>query len=507
MVMMMRNGNHRRGLALALGLALAPVAAFAGAEQPFVPLPLPATMGGSGALSAAAAVTVIPYGTSLTAGSENNNAGTYSGGTVTPGTACTTACASMIYTGYTYWLNLYTDNRINRAVNTNNLGVYSDLVTDMAPSGSNGRFQTLTTLIRQASGPVVVPFQGGDNDPSAGESCSTIVAALRQSYAGLQQLGAIVIRPSIYPRGAPNAFTTAQQQVVDCVNQADIRYAEEGHPGFYVVNMDGVIGNPGSTTAAPYSGYLQSDGVHLTPTGASAYGYAIAQQINQLFPNWRSGFLNASDVYNATNNPAGNLVGNGGFQVTSGGTVNTGASGTAAGSWTLSGNSVSGLTVAGAVNQLTSASGVLPKGAYYQSVTLSGTYTAASGAEAFALFQFACSGGACSNFSAGDVVEACVALRIGANTNLAGVPVQLTASDNSQSINYQGGALAAASYSFPSGGFIDGVFHEVCTPRYTIQTPLTFVALTVAGFLYTGTSATAAGEIDIGGPSVRQVLR
>jgi lysophospholipase L1-like esterase len=495
-----RFSNKVFAVLLSAMVAFAPAAARADASLPPIPIPITSNY---------LALPILPngtklllLGTSITANSDFDAVqNSYSGGQFTQAT-CGTQCWSYYAGGFGSWLSLYTNNRVNRAPGTNNFGVVGETVVDMATPGWLNKL-----LAAVVPGQTITVVQGGDNDIEANASCTTIETSLRTIYTALQAKGSIVIRPTIYPRGGSAAWNTSQYQVAACVNQSDLRFAQEsgnGRGSFYVVNMDAVIGDPSQTTATPRSGYLL-DGVHPSVVGASAYAYAVAQVINQLIPNWRIPVANCSDVFNSTYNPAGNFLTNGCMAGGSSGSLGGAAAGVVATGWNLFVPSISGLTVTGAVPQVSD--GSLPAGSYYQSITLSGTYTYAgvNGLQAANFYQTMST----SDFTSGEIVEGCAFVRIKNNTNMIGAAIEYSATENANSVIQYSGQPAAGdgSFAMASAGFADGAFHEICTPPHTVATPISSPTLQISLWLTNQSgSATAAGEMDVAGIYFKPVI-
>lgn len=110
--------------------------------------------------------------------------------------------------------------------------------------------------------------------------------------------------------------------------------------GVVLADFCGVVVDPASTTLQPLSGYY-NDATHVGIKGAYFCGKLLQSIVDPMLPG---GLLPLSfGVYdNYTNNPDGNLLDNGCFTTTSGGTAGTGASGTVPSGVTVSRHSGTG---------------------------------------------------------------------------------------------------------------------------------------------------------------------
>lgn len=432
-------------------------------------------------LSLTSTVPYVLFGDSISANSDDNSLGTYSGGVITPKTPCTTSCFTYATLGYGSWLNFYTSERIQRVPNTGNFGIVGDTCVDMDTAAR------MNPVL--ASGARLVVMDCGYNDiATAASTPAQIIAANYDMYSQFLSRGIVVIKIGVYPGGTN---TSTQNLQASQVNQADRQYAATGHSGFYFIDMDGVMTDPSQSTWTRRSGY-EADNIHPSAIGASAMAWAIANVVNQIVPAYRNAAISNSDIFDATNNTTGNLLTNGAMQG-SGGSLSGGCSGTLASSSSLTG--VSGVGCAATAGLQ------LSNGAYYQNITLSGSYTNAS-----PIVNFAMGATSLSNFSQGDVVEGCIWVRLtGTTTNIAGLAAALLPTENA--ISYQRVGMFGLSYSqpFPSTGFPVSSFFPVCTPRHTVTTSPTTEVLSLWIQLIGGTSLTAAASVDVAAFELRKV--
>jgi hypothetical protein len=117
--------------------------------------------------------------------------------------------------------------------------------------------------------------------------------------------------------------------------------------GYTVIDLTPTLADPASATGDPLSGYY-ADGIHLAHKGAVLAGKEAAAYFTDPGKPYR-GFSSAKDIYDATYNTSGNLIGYGLMQGTSGTSTGTGASGTVPTSWKNSINGGTGTSVSSIV--------------------------------------------------------------------------------------------------------------------------------------------------------------
>jgi lysophospholipase L1-like esterase len=422
------------------------------------------------------------FGTSITANSDTDDAGTWSGGTLTPNTPCTTPCGTAISASYGTWLNLYLNSSVSRPANTLNFGVVGDITSDM--------LARVGTVV--AARPDLVVLEGGANDMDA-YTCAQTVANLRAMYAQFLGAGIAVVRPTIYPRTGAAAYDATGQNEMSCINTADRAYAAaSGHQGFFLVDLDDVMGDPATSPFTVRSGYLQSDNVHPNEVGGSAMGWAIAQVINKYRPSWLAPNVNQSDAYDATNNPGGNMLpaltfsGSGGSK--------TGCTGTAATNFTFSNANAGGAACA-----LTVAA--LSDGANEQTFAISGSKT---GSNSYFTIGVA-AGSARTYVNDGDTIEFCGWVKLGSNSNISGIQFSLAATDDVGAFARYAGTSNTA-YALPAAGFASGGFVRFCTPRRTITGSIHAGTLAMNIYIYlVDGSVSPAGTFELRDISLRKV--
>lgn len=401
-----------------------------------------------------------------------------------PGACAGNECSAYLYQGFGTWANIYSQYRVTRVPNTNNCG-------------SSG-ITTAQILLNVSScllklNPDVVIYQGGGNDASTGVSCATATANNRAIYSRLLNAGIAVIKVSIYPRASPNAFTAAQANMAQCVNEYDRRYAEaNGARGFYFVDCDPVLVDPTQTSSwSALSNVLYLDGAHLSMVGASLVGNLVAQQINTLYPSWRVPVFSNADVYDATNNPAGNLLPNS-IMAGTGGAIFAGCSGTAANSSNLGAGGMGGATCVGS-------STTLADNRNTQTITLGGTSTGSNGQVTW--WQNVATP---SNINIGDVLEGILWINIGATTNVSGVVVTLKTVEGGVTYQQDSG-LPDTGNAMPTpavAGYLPFI-----TPRRTVTSVPSSAEIDVKIFLKTPLSAAAvSGTIAFTSANLRKVF-
>jgi hypothetical protein len=78
--------------------------------------------------------------------------------------------------------------------------------------------------------------------------------------------------------------------------------------GYYFVDYMGYWLDQTSTTSVPLAGYVKTDNLHPTAVGAYWMGKALTDILLSIFPIRQTVLLPNADIYNATDNPTGNLL-------------------------------------------------------------------------------------------------------------------------------------------------------------------------------------------------------
>jgi hypothetical protein len=183
----------------------------------------------------------------------------------------------------------------------------------------------------------------GTNSFAASVSGAAAWADLVAVLATIRAAGLQAIVVMDLPR-AIAAWSTAAAQNSYWFNQL-IR-EEAPRYGALVVDGANYLADPASATGDPRTGYYY-DSIHPATLGAYYIGLDIANKILALLPDVAlPGLTSRADVYNAVNNPLGNVLTNGLFAGTAGTNTSSGgaASGTVADGWnnrTLTGTGTS----------------------------------------------------------------------------------------------------------------------------------------------------------------------
>lgn len=183
-------------------------------------------------------------------------------------------------------------------------------------------------------------FHGGTNDLKANDSVASIKANIVTIIDKLLAAGIHPVVIGILPR---NNIDTAgfDFDATQRLRRADINRATRAYclaKGATYVNPDVAWCDPATGDAR--TGFT-GDGVHPNAVGAEALADVVIEALPQnLLPPQRELVNNTYDVYDATNNPYGNLLPNGSLTGT-GGTKSVNCTGTVANTWTAEMTSVS----------------------------------------------------------------------------------------------------------------------------------------------------------------------
>lgn len=405
---------------------------------------------------------------------------------------CGQFCGSAISGNYFTWAQIYSGYRLTRATQTTASGAP---ITNCGVTGQTSAQILANIACPLAAKPDLVIMESGTNDANGSIACVTTTANNRSIYQQLNAAGIMVLKVSVVPRSGGSAYTTAQANLAQCYNEFDRRYMEEvGSSGFYFVDLDSVVIDPTQSSWSIKSGYLL-DGVHPANIGGSPMGYAIAQVLNQVIPQWHQPIYTLGDTYDATNNPTGNLFPDGLMTGTSG-AVNT-CTGTAAGT-SSSTNAVIGAAGGGAT--CVGAVTTLADGRTAQVITISGasTGTSHSIAERVTVTTL-------SNVNIGDVLEGQAWVGLGSPiANIAGVDMNCISTEGGTQFNFNA-ASANTTDVFPTTGFIDGQMHLLVTGRRTVTAVPSSLFCDVKIFLLDG-SVSPSAVFTVASASIRKVL-
>lgn len=409
---------------------------------------------GGGSSSVANVPTIAFYGDSIT-GAAGGNTGT-------------TISRSAI--GYATWVPILSRQRVFWPVG-NNFGVAGNTTAQML-----ARLGDVT-----AARPDVCAIHGGTNDLAL--TYEESIANLAAMYDALLGAGCRVIAVPILPRG--DVTTTLLNKILR-VNQWIVGQ-REARRNFAVVDCSLVWTDP--ATGAPRPAYT-ADNLHPNSLGAYFIGKEIAAVLSAWFPTPLILPANPLDVYSATDNPAGNLLSNGGFTGTTG-TLSNGFTGQLATGYSSNGvNTPAGGAVA--FSKVTKSDGRI-----FQQLAFSGTYNSAAPAA-----QQITGPNLITNVSEGDVLEAMVEVEVDAGAqNLAFIGSQLTIAGASgrNSFEMQGDS----TFTLPGEAW-SGILR---LPRLTVPAGATSIAFNhrwqIKGV---GVSSALAATIRFGASSVRKIV-
>lgn len=376
--------------------------------------------------------------------------------------------------GYTTWMQILSRYRLRFPVE-NNFGVAGNSVAQMLARVGDVL----------AVHPDIVVVHGGTNDAS-GIAVSTTIAGLAAIYDTFALAGIAVIAVPILGRASPNALTTTARKHAQQVNDW-IRRQGETRKGFYVADCGLAFDDPATTDWQPRSNYTQ-DGIHPSPLGAFQIGNAVAAIINLLVPDWRVATASATDIYDAAENPFGNLIPNGMMSGTGGTIDGAVATGVVADNWHLGDTFLGGATcVASKVT--------LSDGRTAQKIIVSGNSNGNNKGVQFYLDTTA------ANVVAGNTIEAIIDLRADSLTDICQVSAYFQTTE--ASVDYQQHACVGdVSNVLPASGF-NGL---QLTPRRLVSANPTLVRLNIfINFLNHASALPVGCTITIASAALRKV--
>jgi lysophospholipase L1-like esterase len=380
--------------------------------------------------------------------------------------------------GYTTWVNVLTNQRFYSPP-AYNLGVNGYTVANVISN-------TLKPAL--ALTPDVVVIEIGTNDiTGAGNPYSTIVAGLATIYNALLAQGITVIAIPITGRSTPNTLTSTGLLKGNAVNQF-IRSFAILNKNFYVADAGVNYDDPTNALWQARSGY-DVDGLHSSNVGAPTIAKNIVSILNTMYPDdYSFGANNAADLYDATNNPTGNLCANGMMQGTAG---TGGTGGSVATGWAMNQTVLGGATVATSI-------GAFSDGRLSQHLVISGTYTGNSKEFLFVNTLTP------SQFSIGDVIDAqaLIALSgLASPSNILDISLSLQSTENGTTYFNQGMVGATNSTAAAWSGVVK------VPPRIITAVPSS-IFIIVQGTFVTPQASTPAlgGTVDFGAVSVRKNL-
>ena len=312
---------------------------------------------------------------------------------------------------YLAWAAILSKQAVKHSI-SDNFGVGGDTTTMV-------RARVMTVI---SAAPDICVVHCGTNDIYGGVSYATTTDNLAYIWGALTGAGITVIVVPVLPRAKDSTSGLLPLNLryrLQRIN-AWIRKTAPSMSNVYVADPTANIvdytatgsnlGDPIGGISAAVTAYTY-DGLHPAVLGAYWMGKAVADVIALNIPAAGAAFNNPVDVFDATENPNGNVILNGLLTGTGGTLTNSGAlpSGTVATSWTLQGFLG---TVAGSSTSLT-----LPNGATVPQQTI--VLGASSSAK---IYQGVSSLG---GLSTGDTVYSEVEVTVTGATNLNGFFSQL----------------------------------------------------------------------------------
>ena len=328
----------------------------------------------------------------------------------------------------------------------------------------------IADVVASDAGSIV--FLGGTNSVSGGVSAAAIIADYIEILDTLEAAGKYVFMFAEVPRGGSNplasdALRGVLQQISDWV-----RYVAARRNGVSVVDAWPTLVDPASMTGDPIPGLFR-DGLHFGASGAYLAGAALAEQINGVVSPNPGLIKTANSIWSATDNPYGCLNANP-TMLGTGGTVNATASGSAADSYQITGQTSTGLTIVGSKATL--------NGDAYQRLAVSGTGSSTNPEAVIEQFS-----GLAAKVSAGDVLQLQALVDVAASANLKAVYLELQ-------IKNAGATVISARTGYRDTGANYGptvAYRGVMrTPTVTVPSTFDEVRMRAVGAGYNGAAVT-----------------
>ncbi|NTJ51381.1 hypothetical protein G6K93_30620 [Agrobacterium rhizogenes] len=196
--------------------------------------------------------------------------------------------------GYASWLRVLSGQRINLPASMN-FGVSGNTFAQM--------LARIGDVINAQ--PQYCVVEGGTND----FPINTFATIQNNWLSIVSQLLAANIQLIIVPappRG-DGVLTTAQVRLQQRFYNFQREYCRS-KPGIVFCDYIGTWADQTSSISAPLPGRTRPDNVHPAAIGAYHIGRALADIISQIFPPSPTVMLPAADIYDAANNPTGNIL-------------------------------------------------------------------------------------------------------------------------------------------------------------------------------------------------------
>jgi lysophospholipase L1-like esterase len=373
---------------------------------------------------------------------------------------CEDHCNSNLSGSFGYWLGLYAGDRVARfsagdCYRTNNFSTPGASISDMATPE-----RLAPVLARIVPGRTVVVHQAGDNDLLSDRA--HVIAMLRRIWTALLDAGAIVVFPTIFPRGGEHVLAPPLIDFARQINDEAHAFAHtDGWRGFAVADLDTIMVDRSRPGWVAREGYLQ-DGIHPSVVGGSAIAWEIARQIRRLVPR----VVTRSDVdtvYDAVSQPDGNLLVNGSLRG-EGGVLRGTARGASPSHWELDASRAGGVVVFAME---------VPQGDRdVLALTISG---ASTGGEIWLTQTLQQPPG----IVAGDVLRAQMRVSLGRNRNLVGLSLRLASFEEGVWRYCLGGAPHGNSPLPPEGFATGDAFVAISAPDRRLSAPPSELAVSL----------------------------
>lgn len=223
-----------------------------------------------------------------------------------------------------------------------------------------------------ANPPTILVLNGGTNDASISANYGTTISNL-QSFT-TSAIAAGVKAVLILPFNPKNnvALSASEAAAVANINHAMQNFSA-ATAGAYFIDYVGSIIDPASTVFAPIGGNTglegayTNDGLHHSTLGVRAIAPFLTPFLQEQCRPRKPRAINQADIWSATNNTRGNMLGNAGCFVGTNGTLNSVPDAGIAAGWTVT--TAQGIT---ATPSLVTSS-YIPGGHKAQKFDLSGT--------------------------------------------------------------------------------------------------------------------------------------
>jgi lysophospholipase L1-like esterase len=376
--------------------------------------------------------------------------------------------------GITAWAEVMATGRI-RIPNSYSLGVNGAIISQMIST-------QLPQLAALNPKPALCFLHFFGNDMAGVGTISDIRTVVANGIALVDAVRSLNITPVVFTCQTQSAYSALQFNGMAMAHQA-LREALSTRSGVVLVDVTDLLFDPAGATYQTTASLL-ADGVHFNANGCAIVGKRAVDALTAqgLLPSFNITCRSAADLYGSTDNPLGNLLGNGmltGTQADTTGSIATG--------WALS------ATTGGAV--ITSSKQTAANGLPSQRFVMSGSYTGATITPVF--FRDIGSPG---SLVVGDTLEGTGIISVAGAQNIECVSlgVRVTYADTSQ---YTVTSLFNNTVPGPSDW--SGVWR---TPRVTLTQAATSVRARISICLLqqAGTNP-VAGTIDMQALAIRRV--